>query len=58
MIIALHLNRTCSTTYSIDTENAKVEYVDINGKRAMYVEKSMRKLEIQISCYGKRMIIL
>ena len=33
-----------STTYSIDTENAKVEYVDINGKRAMYVEKEYEEI--------------
>ena len=30
--------------YSIDTENAKVEYVDINGKRAMYVEKEYEEI--------------
>lgn len=33
-----------STTYSIDTENAKVEYLDINGKRAMYVEKEYEEI--------------
>ena len=33
-----------TTTYSIDTENAKVEYLDINGKKAMYVEKEYEEI--------------